>query len=165
MSSANSAVIIYYSYFQQGSIISDMYLHSLPTMGHISVPVRRHQQHSFVVQRSVSILWSTTRQNNVFPSLRSHAEHFLLCVFAYCFNFKMRIFFFLSRSYTLSSMHSLAVGNTPYGKRHTSQTIYLTPLRSQKKACILVLLTYQFDALFNPKNASETNATNNTPTT
>ena len=56
-------------------------------------------------------------------------------------------------------VYILAVGNTPYGKRH------LTEEKLTFTAIFLVPLTDHFDAFFNPKNASETNATNKTPPT
>ena len=60
------------------------------------------------------------------------------------------------------------VGNTPYGKYHTSRTDLRSDCSlSQKKAYIhanlFVLLPDRFDAFFNPKNVSETNAINITP--
>ena len=53
-------------------------------------------------------------------TIRSHARYFL-CVFADYFDY-CYYFFFLSRSYTNSSIFVLAVGNTPYGKRRNSRT-------------------------------------------
>ena len=78
--------------------------------------------------------------------------------------------FFLSRSNTISSIF-LAVGNTPYGKRHISRTKLGNPLQSifeessRSRQSFWVLLSNQFDAFFNQKNTSDTNATNNTPPT
>ena len=46
------------------------------------------------------------------------------------FFFCLLLLFFSSRSYTISSVYMLAVGNTPYGKRHTSRTMSVTPLQS-----------------------------------
>ena len=48
-----SLLVIYYSGLQSDQV-PGMYLRSSPTMEHIFVPVHRHPQHSFVVQRSVS---------------------------------------------------------------------------------------------------------------
>ena len=87
----------------------------------------------------------------------------------------------MSRSYTISdislyryrylhiSIYIVGVGRTPYGRRRTSRTKLENPLQSTFRrklkptftAICLVLLTNQFDAFFNPKNASETSATNN----
>ena len=57
----------------------------------------------------------------------------IFCVFVDRLN-KNLSFFFLSRSYTISSIciyiYILEVGNTPYGKRHASRTISVTPLQS-----------------------------------
>ena len=91
-------------------------------------------------------------------------------VFLFIIWMKKVCIFLLNRSYTTSSICILAVGNTPYGKRHTSQNMYVTPLpyvgRNFTFAVIfLVPLTDQFDAFFNPQITSETNATNNTPPT
>ena len=67
------------------------------------------------------------------------------------------------------SKYILAVGNTPYEKRHTSQTVCYAPAVYLRRkltftAIFLVLLTDRFHAFFNPTHASETNATSNTPT-
>ena len=77
----------------------------------------------------------------------------------------------LSRSYTVFRIYILAVRNTACGKRHTSRITSVTPLYSavhlRRKlpltAIVLVLLTDQFDAFFNPKIASQTDAARNTP--
>ena len=53
--------------------------------------------------------------------LRSHAGHFC-CVFSLIIIIYLFCLFFLSRSYTNSSIFILAVGNTPYGKRRNSRT-------------------------------------------
>ena len=61
----------------------------------------------------------------------------------------------------------IPVGNTPYRKRHVTRTISTTPQQSiveeglHSPQSFLVRLTNQFGAFFNPKNASETKATNN----
>ena len=81
------------------------------------------------------------------------------------------MFFVSSTHYTISGIYILAVGNTPYGKRHTSRTILVsvtTPLQSKLTftAIFLVLLTDQFDAFLTRKTPQRrTNATNNTPPT
>ena len=46
-----------------------------------------------------------------------------------CLN-EITYFFFLSKSYTISSIYILAAGNAPCGKPHTSRTISVTPLQS-----------------------------------
>ena len=75
--------------------------------------------------------------------------------------------FFLSKSHTISTTHILPVGNTPYRKPRNTRTICTTPLQSvleaglhSRQSFLVVRLTNQFDAFFNPKNASETIATN-----
>ena len=75
--------------------------------------------------------------------------------------------FFLSRSHVISDTYILpVVGNTPYRKHHNTRTICITPLQSilveglHLRQYFLVRLTNQFHALLNPKNASETKATN-----
>ena len=62
------------------------------------------------------------------------------------------------------------VGNTPYGKRTaylSNRTCVAASLTYQIKACvhpnIFGQLPDQFDAFFNPKNASEKDAKNITP--
>ena len=55
-------------------------------------------------------------------TLRSHARPFF-CVFSLIIWIICYIFsFFLRTSCTISSIFVLAVGNTPYGKRHNSRT-------------------------------------------
>ena len=59
----------------------------------------------------------------------------------------------------MSSIYTTAVGNTPYGKRHTSGTIHLDTYASAVylgrkltfEAIFLALLTDRFNAFFNPK--------------
>ena len=54
--------------------------------------------------------------------LRSHAWHFF-CAFLLHIRIKYPfLLLFFSRSYTISSLYILVVGNTPYGKRHISRT-------------------------------------------
>ena len=81
------------------------------------------------------------------------------------------IFFFLSRSYSISGIINVsgrkhALRKTAYRPNQTwkSSAVYLRR-KLTFAAIFLVLLTSQFDAIFNPKNASDTNATNNTPPT
>ena len=47
---------------------------------------------------------------------------FFSCVFADFFNCYFFVLLRFGRSYTISSIFILAVGNTPYGKRHNSGT-------------------------------------------
>ena len=86
------------------------------------------------------------------------------------------LFFVLSRSHTISSIYILPVGNKfalrnkSYLPNHIcyASVVYLgrkltfTPTVT---AICLVLLTDQFVTFFSPKDAWETNATSNTPTT
>ena len=63
-----------------------------------------------------------------------------------------------------SNTYILPAGNTPYRKRQETRTIYITPLESildeglHSRQYCLVRLNNQFNAFFNPKNASETKA-------
>ena len=92
---------------------------------------------------------------------RNHAGHFFLC-FCWFLNFR-KCFFFLSRSY----IHTLAVGNTPYGKCHTSRTTSVKPLQSisgeslHSRQYFWVLLTW-IRRMLQPGKRLRDDATNNT---
>ena len=77
---------------------------------------------------------------------------------------------FQQKLYTISSIYTLVVGNSPYAKRRTSQNEpmlvevkYLRLKRTSFTPIFFVHVPDQFDAFFNPKNASEEDAKNNTP--
>ena len=95
-------------------------------------------------------------------------------------------FFFLSRIYIISSTNIIAESGRKHALRKTSYALrktsylpnhtsiyYQVCLKLQQylrrklasTAICLVLLAYQFDEFFNPKNASETNDSSNTPPT
>ena len=107
------------------------------------------------------------RENQRF---RSHADFFCVCVFRWLLEQKYMpdffFFFFLSRRNISPGIYILALGSTPYGKKaylpnqtYKSSAVYLRR-KLTFTAIFLVLTTNQFDAFFNPKNASDRNATN-----
>ena len=102
---------------------------------------------------------------NLMQLPRSYPGH-LSSVFADYLDKKSHVLFSLSRSHAISNTYILSAGNTPYRKPHNTRTICNTPLQSISEADLysrrsfLVRLTNQFDAFFNPKNVSETKATN-----
>ena len=79
---------------------------------------------------------------------------------------KYSINVFFSRSYTISSIYTLVVGNTPYGKRHISRSesvllivqAYYLRLKLICTPIFFVQVPDQFDAFFNLENASEKDA-------
>ena len=104
------------------------------------------------------------------PVLRSHAGLFFWCFVDYLnkrtmiFSFWAEGILFLVIMYSSGRKHAL--GRTPYLPNHI---FYASAVCVRRKltftAIFLVLLTDQFDAFFNPENASETSTTNNTPPT
>ena len=111
---------------------------------------------------------SRSREIGIFKQLLRSSPGIVFCVFAENRNKKWCIFFFLSRSRTISNTCILPAGNTPYWKSKTREQYDVLRLCSlsyleeglHSRQSFLVRLTNQFDAFFNPKNASETKATN-----
>ena len=109
--------------------------------------------------------WVSKSWSRYFMLLRSYPAHYILC-FCWLFEFEIFVLCLLSRSHTISNTYILPVGNTLYRKRHITRTICVMLLQSileaglHSRPSFWVRLTNQFDAFFNPKNASHTNATN-----
>ena len=85
---------------------------------------------------------------------------FFLCVVDYSNKIFYKIF--LSAEALLFPVY---IGNTPYGKRHISRTepvLVHLGLKLTFTPIYVVQVPDQFDAFFNPKNASEKNAKNTT---
>ena len=114
---------------------------------------------------------ATLINRDIWGGVRSHAGHFFLLVFLLIIWWFFFFNCFLRRSYTNSGIYIYSSGTnhdlrkTPYLPNPIcyASAIYLGR-NLTFTAIFWVLLTDQFDA-FNPKNASETNATKNTPPT
>ena len=77
-----------------------------------------YQEYVCIQCAKALVRWATGKR------FRSHAGHFFMRVFAdyYLLFFYFEVFFlFLNRSYIISSIFILAVGDMPYGKRHTPE--------------------------------------------
>ena len=125
------------------------------------VGYHEHVYTSFMLVRTCLLLLYIVKE-----PLQTFSLMFLLIIWIK----KSIVSFLLIRKVILFLVYILAVGNTHYGKRPTSRYIcYDSAVYHKRKltftAIFLVLLTDQFDAIFNPKNASETNDINNTSPT
>ena len=72
--------------------------------------------------RKTAILTQKLRQRNSATANEGATPSIFSCVFVDCSNKTFCKMIFFSRSYTISSIYILVVGNIPNGKRHISRT-------------------------------------------